>query len=151
MTGAAVSWLSRLMYSSASGVEIRVSAPPVWVSAPPNLQKCGQNKRRARLLLEKMVPSSANILLFFQTCRHMPLELFSKWSEISDVLLLMKHFMVEVVPNLRNSYSPASSVSLQNNNIAAVWHPGLATRTTTATCDCGTCTQLCVTIIIRRR
>ena len=43
----------------------------------------------------------------------MPLELFSKWSEIFDVLLLMKHFMVEVVPNLRNSYSPASSVSLQ--------------------------------------
>ena len=53
-----------------------------------------------------------NILLF-RTHRHMPLELFSKWSEISDVLLLMKHFMVEVVPNLRNSYSPVSSVSLQ--------------------------------------
>ena len=43
----------------------------------------------------------------------MPLELFSKWSVIFDVLLLMKDFMVEVVPNLRNSYSPASSVSLQ--------------------------------------
>ena len=44
----------------------------------------------------------------------MSLELFSKWSEIFDVLLLMKHFMVKVVPNLRNSYSPAySSVSLQ--------------------------------------
>ena len=43
----------------------------------------------------------------------MSLELFSKWSEIFDVLLLMNHFIVEVVPNLRNSYSPASSVSLQ--------------------------------------
>ena len=42
------------------------------------------------------------------------LELFSKWwSEIFDVLLLMKHLMAEAAPNLRNSYSPASSVSLQ--------------------------------------
>ena len=45
----------------------------------------------------------------------MSLELFSKWSETVDVLLLlMKHFMAKLVPNLmRNSYSPASSVSLQ--------------------------------------
>ena len=43
----------------------------------------------------------------------MPLELFSKWSEMFDVMLLMNHFMVEVVPDLRNSYSPASSVSVQ--------------------------------------
>ena len=29
------------------------------------------------------------------------LEFFSKWSEISDVLLLMRHFVVEVIPNVR--------------------------------------------------
>ena len=45
---------------------------------------------------------------------YMPLELFSEWSGLFDVLLFTKHFVVnEVVPNFRNSYSPASAVSLQ--------------------------------------
>ena len=64
-----------------------------------------------------MKNKSHKTLLLFRTRRHMPLELVSKWSEFFDVLLLMKHFMVEVVPNLGDSYSPTSSVSLQRVSV----------------------------------